>query len=271
MQSAHVRRAELFRTKELLCECPRCSVRGDDTRRFPCTAKCGGHHLVHQPIDADEATLICCSGCEAAPLAAYAASQLERESATAAELRSINETIDSGRHMNVDVVPLILRLKVPQPQHRLAAEVAFVKWELAKNRQDWRSAVKAKKAEIECRDAMPSRDTAFCYEHLGDALAEHARASTAGQDAALLREAQDAYQRAVRGLMVVLGPEHPWTKVAATKLAAAQARMPRPAAAATVPAACALWRGAAGWPGTLAVWSVLAGLLLLCRAPAHPL
>jgi hypothetical protein len=177
-------------------------ARGDDTRRFPCKAKkCSGHHLVHQPNDADEASLLSCSSCGVTASAAYAASLLAGESALAAELRNINSIIDSGRHVDVDVVPLIRRLKAPHPHHHLAAKVAHVQWEMSTNQQEWRAAVEAAKARVECRNAIvriPSRDTAFCYEYLGNALVAQADASAAGQAAALLGEAQDAYQHAVR-------------------------------------------------------------------------
>ncbi|KAG1668123.1 hypothetical protein FOA52_003910 [Chlamydomonas sp. UWO 241] len=234
LQPVHVRRAALLRDKEFLCECPRCSAHGDDTRRFPCQAKeCGGHHLVHQPTDADEASLLPCSCCGAAAQTAYAASLLRGESALVSELRTTNEIIDSGRRIFVDVVSLIQRLKAPHhPHHHLAGEVARVKWELARNVQQWGDAAEAKRAEIECRNAIvriPRRDTAVCFGNLGDALVAQAGASASAQASVLLGEAQEAYQRALQGLIFVLGPDHPWTGVAATKLAAVQARMLRSA------------------------------------------
>lgn len=103
-----------------------------------------------------------------------------------------------------------------------------MQWELAKNREEWGLAAEAVKAEIACRDAVlhfPSRDSSFCREYLGDALLEASKASRAAAAAKLLSEARDAYRGAVRGLVVTLGPSHPWSGVAAKKLATALARM----------------------------------------------
>ena len=43
LKLAPERRAELKARREFLCQCPRCSALGDDTRRFPCCSHTGGN------------------------------------------------------------------------------------------------------------------------------------------------------------------------------------------------------------------------------------
>ena len=97
LQPVHERRELLMAEKGLLCECPRCSAYGDDTRSFPCAvAQCGGRQLAHQPTSADAAQLTPCSACGAVLPPPRAAALLKAESALAAEVARINHIINSG-------------------------------------------------------------------------------------------------------------------------------------------------------------------------------
>jgi hypothetical protein len=143
---------------------------------------------------------------------------LKKELALQKSVNEINNIISKPTKPLVDIRPLVLRFCAPHPHHALAAAVAGLQWPWAHVLKDWARAAAELKKIIECRDTVlpfPSRDTSFNWERLGDALAADGR----------LQEAQAAYRRAVRGLMLVMGPAHHCAGVAATKLAAVQARM----------------------------------------------
>jgi hypothetical protein len=74
------RRAMYVMTKDFLCECPRCSALGDDTRQFNCENKtCSGRHYACQRNLADTPYLLPCNVCNQPPSKAYEQLMFETE------------------------------------------------------------------------------------------------------------------------------------------------------------------------------------------------
>ena len=175
------RRQKLQFTKEFLCECPRCSAHGDDTRRFSCaTGQCDGHHLAHQPTAADSALLLPCSICQHEPPAAARDRFLKEE----AELLFKLDEIDASNKR------LLLKskgLQPPHPHHSAAARIGMMQWELFycdPRQMDHEASSRAAKAAIECLEAIaptiPTRDIAYASLCLGDAQMHSAAERGAG-------------------------------------------------------------------------------------------
>ena len=220
--------------KCFMCMCPRCAAaEGDDTRRFHCQeTDCQGYHLVRQPTSSDAAELSACSCCSKQAPDSYSARMLALEAGLITELARINALLDSGS--TVQAIPRIRRLRPPHPHHALAAEVGSMQHKLAHNIGDHEGGALALTAAIACLDKIitfPCRETAFLCEYLGDSLMEAAGSR--------LSQACEAYRRAVQLLVLTSGASHPYTKIAASKLLAAQKRMrPGNAAALMGPSAC---------------------------------
>ena len=90
------------------------------------------------------------------------------------------------------------------------------------------AAARAAREAIACLEAvrpLPSKEHAAAYLALGDPLLRGARMGGAAAPHLLLVQAQEAYQRGVRALMLLYGPSHPSSEAAARALAAAQCSM----------------------------------------------
>ena len=245
------RRAKLLSGYEFVCDCMRCASPpsgGDDTRRFPCCwqrgggnhlltsprggssnsggsggdNRCAGYHLVHHLDVGNAAPLLPCSSCGHVASAAACAELLDDE----AELLARLDRVDATRELRLARV-----LQPPHPHHAAAARIGMLQWELFHRTPgmcDAQAAARAAGEAIACLEAirpLPSKDHAAAYLALGDSLLRGARMGGAVAPHRLLAQAQEAYQKGVRTLVLLYGPSHPSSEAAARALAAAQCSM----------------------------------------------
>lgn len=212
------RRQELLASKSFLCECDRCAAQCDDTRRFKCIelskSNCSGVHLVHQALVTDTPDFLPCSKCRSVASDEYMKRVIQEESELWDEVRELDEAFcgEFGNRI-VDLKERIERLDPPHRLHSLADKCYQLQGELYSFVGEYRSAAKAYSKQINCRLAILGNDyhsqtTAFCCEKLGDAL-QHVNVG----------EAEEAYKRAVRELLIMRGGAlDPYSKCATSKL-----------------------------------------------------
>lgn len=93
---------------------------------------------------------------------------------------------------------------------------------------DVREAARAAREAIACLQAirpLPSKEHAVAYLALGDSLLRGIRMGGAPSPLLLLVQAQEAYRKGVRAMMLLYGPSHPSSEAAARSLAAVQCSM----------------------------------------------
>ena len=262
MQPTGERRAVLQASKDFLCDCPRCSAKGDDTRRFPCCSltaaeadcldgsdattvtKCNGHHLATQlQLEVDPtsevavavALLLPCSACGTAASVVYAAHVVEQEAVFCKQVAVIKYLLSRGGARSAAAAS-VLRLKPSHPHHAHTAEVGYLMWALGGGGSgsgggEKRASAVMLQAALASRNVIlphASHDDAFRHELLGDALM--AEAGGGNIEGALpcwqLTAAHEAYCNAVRSLVLLSGVSHPYSLDACEKLLGAQRSMP---------------------------------------------
>ena len=185
-------------------------------------SRCVGYHLVQQLDVGDAALLLPCSSCGHVASAAACAELLDDE----AELLARLDRVDATRELRLARV-----LQPPHPHHAAAARIGMLQWELFHRTPgmcDAQAAARAAGEAIACLEAirpLPSKDHAAAYLALGDSLLRGARMGGAVAPHRLLAQAQEAYQKGVRTLVLLYGPSHPSSEAAARALAAAQCSM----------------------------------------------
>mmetsp|Transcript_19589 Transcript_19589/g.48218 ORF Transcript_19589/g.48218 Transcript_19589/m.48218 type:complete len:523 (-) Transcript_19589:33-1601(-) len=220
LSPTHERREDLLDSKGFLCNCARCSNQlGDDTRRFPCifqnTTTCPGVHLVDQPLTSNTARLLPCSVCNALSTDDYTNKRLEQESQlrkTVEDIKLVADEDDDGCQL-LSMAKQIQQLNPPHSCHSLAEKCYQLKADLYTMEGEYKLAAEACSKQLGCRvgilgEGHLNQGTAFCCERLGDVL-QHVN----------VEEAEEAYKRSVRDLLVMRGgAPDPYSKCALDKL-----------------------------------------------------
>ncbi|CAJ1966483.1 unnamed protein product [Cylindrotheca closterium] len=220
LSPTHERREELLHSKGFLCNCVRCSnILGDDTRRFPCmcqsTTTCQGVHLVHQQLASSIPRLLPCSVCNNLATDDYTERMLEEESRLQKVIEEIKLVADEGGngYQLQSMTKQIEELNPPHSCHSLAEKCYQLQSDYYNQVGEYKLAAEACYKQIGCRvgilgEGHLCQGTAFCNERLGDVL-----------QYVNVEEAEEAYKRSVRELLVMRGgAPDPYSKCALSKL-----------------------------------------------------
>ena len=171
--------------------------------------------MVHQPLGSSEPRLLPCSVCDAKATEDYSSRMLEEESKLEKAVENIKQVADEDEdgYELLAMAKQIQQLNPPHRCHSLAETCYRLKADLYIMIGEYRLAAEACSKQIGCRvgilgENYLSQSTAFCCERLGDVL-RHVN----------VEEAEEAYKRSVRDLLVMRGGAHdPYSKCALTKL-----------------------------------------------------
>ncbi len=208
-QPAHLRRAYLSRSKEIVCHCPRCENEADDTRQFSCASKsCGGRHFVSQPFITDPLLLLPCTDCGKSLSAEAQKLLLYREKTLATTVKAVMQEVQQfpakpapGQQSLTQAE--ILALEFLSPTHYLTQYLAKCKQVVHESGGDKPQAAAMGTLALSALDAIvtfPAPVTADCCLALGESHEDM-------DSPQALLTALCCYQRALRISCVLFGAE----------------------------------------------------------------
>ena len=183
---------------------------------------CDGYHKVHQADSDDEPAFLACVKCQKTAPADHQEDTLNLEKRIQQEIDCVDRVADLG--IPRDVTANVRSIKPPHSHHGVALPICRAQFELCDQMGQFSKAIAAERRWIDCRFQLHGQDyldeqTGFGYERLGDVLVK-------GRD---WKGASEAYQRAVRALMIARGESsEPYSKCAMEKVVFVQKQWKSP-------------------------------------------